>query len=204
MPKKFSLLFNFLFAGILIGLAFSLNPGVERASAQAAVEKTILYFFWGNGCPHCAEAEPFLKDLAKRYPQLEVHAYEIWYNQDNQALFQKMGSAFGFEPSGVPGIFLGDKHWVGYSSDLGKEIESAVSACALNACKDAGAGVVSGGAFDVWNAAGIASASQDNLPLIIGVVLGVIILGLLIYFVVLPRLGISTARKTPAKMVRRH
>ncbi len=42
------------------------------------------------GCPHCAEAEPFLKDLAKRYPQMEVHAYEIWYNQDNQALFQKM------------------------------------------------------------------------------------------------------------------
>ena len=204
MPKKISLIINFLLAAVLIGLAFSLNPGVERASAQAAGEKTILYFFWGNGCPHCAEAEPFLKDLANRYPQLEVHAYEIWYNPDNQALFQKMGSAFGFEPSGVPGIFLGDQHWVGYSSDIGNEIESAVKGCAQSACRDAGAGVVSRGAFDVWSAAGIVSASQDNLPVIISVVLGVIILGLLVYFVVLPRLGIATARKTPAKMVRRH
>ncbi len=204
MPKKLPLLLYFLLVGVLVGLAFGLNPRVERASAQAAGDKTILYFFWGNGCPHCAEAEPFLKDLAKRYPQLEVHAYEVWYNQDNQALFQKMGTTFGFEPSGVPGIFLGDQHWVGYSSEMGKEIESAVAACAQNACKDAGAGVVSGGVFDVWNAAALASAGQDNLALIIGVVLGVIILGLLVYFAILPRLGISTRKKTPARMVRRH
>ncbi len=204
MPKKFYMVFNFLLAIVLVGLALGLNPRVAPASAQAAGDKAILYFFWGDGCPHCAEAEPFLKDLVKRFPQLEVRAYEVWYNQDNQTLFQNMGSAFGIEPSGVPGIFLGERHWVGYSSDTGKEIESAVAACAQSPCKDAGAGVVSGGAVDVWNAASVASAGQGNVPLIIGAVLGVILLGLLVYFAILPRLGISTARKTPAKIVRRH
>ncbi len=195
MSKKIPLSVYFLMAGVVVGLAFSLIPGVQRASAQAENNQAILYFFWGNGCPHCAEAEPFLKELVKKYPQMEVRAYEVWYNDENQALFQKMGVAYGYTPKAVPGIFLGESHWEGYTSAIGSEIESAVAACIQNGCKDAGTGVVSGGAVDVWTST---SLSQSNLPAIIGGSAGVILLGGLAYFLFRPQ------RRKPTKSVRRH
>ncbi len=194
MLKKFPLSVYFLIAGVLLGLAFSLNPGAHRASAQAEKNPAILYFFWGNGCPHCAEAEPFLKELVKKYPQMEVRAYEVWYNDENQALFQKMGAAFGYTPQAVPGIFLGEQHWEGYNGSVGSEIETAVTACIQTGCKDAGAGVVSGGVVDVWT---FTSLSQSNLPIIAGGVLVVIFLGGLAYFIFRPQ-------KRRTKSVRRH
>ncbi len=195
MAKKYPLFVSLLIAGLGVVLAFSLNPGVRHASAQAQDNKAILYFFWGNGCPHCAEAEPFLKDLVKKYPQMEVRAYEVWYNDENQALFQKMGTAFGYTPKAVPGIFLGEKRWEGYTGVIGSEIETTVTACIQNGCKDAGAGVLSGGAVDVWTAT---SLSQNNLAVIVGVGVGVVLLGGLAYFVFFAR------KRKPAKIVRRH
>ncbi len=203
MVKRTPFLLNLFVLIVLVGLAFGLNPVSERASAQSTDNKAILYFFWGNGCPHCAEADPVLKDMVKRYPQMEVRAYEVWYNQDNQALFQKMGTAFGFKPDSVPGIFLGDKYWVGYASDIGTEIESAVSACVQNGCKDAGAGVVSGGVFDTWTAAGIISGKSTDWASIVGLAVGVVLLGLLIFFVILPLLGINIGKKKLTKSARR-
>ncbi len=194
MAKKLPLSVYVLMAGVALGLVFSVNPGASRASAQAENNQAILYFFWGDGCPHCAEAEPFLKDLAKKYPQMEVRAYEVWYNDENQDLFQKMGAAFGYTPSAVPGIFLGEKRWEGYTRDMGNDIEAAVTTCIQNGCKDAGAGVVSGGKFDVWTAA---SLSQNIVPVIAGVVIVVILLGGLAYFIFRPQ-------KRRTKIVRRH
>jgi thiol-disulfide isomerase/thioredoxin len=195
MTKRYPLIGNLLLVAILAVLALSLNPGVRRASAQAEGNRAILYFFWGNGCPHCAEAEPFLKDLVSRYPQMEVRAYEVWYNEQNQALFKTLGTAYGITASGVPGIFLGEKYWIGYSSDIGSEIETSVAACLQNGCKDAGAGVVTGGVVDVWTSA---SLSQNNLPLIVGLAAGAILLGALAFFVFRPR------TRKPVKSVRRH
>ncbi len=194
MAKRFPLIVSLLMAGFLVGLALSLSPGVQRAIAQAEGNRAILYFFWGNGCPHCAEAEPVLKDMVKRYPQMEVRTYEVWYNDENQALFQKMGTSFGYTPQAVPGIFIGEKRWEGYSSAIGQEIEAAVTACIQNGCKDAGSGVVSGGVSEIWTAA---TVNQNNVPLIAGLAAGVIILGGLAYFVFRPR-------KKPAKIVHRH
>ena len=54
-----------------------------------------------------------------------------------------MAAKFGFEPTAVPTIFIGDRYWVGYAKDpIGKEIEAHVGACLLSGCPDAGAGVL--------------------------------------------------------------
>lgn len=103
-----------------------------------------IYFFWGDGCPHCAKAKPFLAELAQRYPTVEVRAYEVWYDEQNQLLFTQMSAAFGFEPSAVPTIFIGDRYWVGYAEELASEIEAAVASCASAGCRDAGLGIIPG------------------------------------------------------------
>ena len=94
------------------------RPGYSRAQAAPAAQTAqpvAIYFFWGNGCPHCAKAKPFLEELSRTYPNVAVRAYEVWYDEANQTLFKQMAAAYGFEPSAVPTIFIGDRHWVGFA-----------------------------------------------------------------------------------------
>ena len=59
-----------------------------------AQQKVKLWFFWGQGCPHCAAEKPFLEELAKKYPQLEIKEFEVYYNKENQQLFEKVAKAY--------------------------------------------------------------------------------------------------------------
>lgn len=137
-------------AAALVGLAGLLLAGLlpasfapARAEAQVAAQKrAVIYFFWGDGCPHCAAAKPFLQSLSEQYPGVEVRAYEVWYKEDNRTLFSKMAAAYGFEPQAVPTIFLGEQHWVGYAEPIAREIETAVKACLEAGCRNAGAGII--------------------------------------------------------------
>ncbi len=102
--------------------------------------QVIIYFFWGEGCPHCADEKPLLERLKQQY-SIEVRAYEVWYAPENQELFVKMAAAHGFEPGGVPATFIGERHWVGYNDRIGQEMEAAVKECLASGCPDAGQGI---------------------------------------------------------------
>lgn len=132
-------------AGLLMAVA---TPAPAEAQA-AAPQQAVIYFFWGDGCPHCAAAKPFLEQLTRKYPGTEVRAYEVWYSENNRALFAKMAAAYGFEPQAVPTIFLGEQYWVGYSEPIGREIETAVQGCLASGCRNAGAGIIEPAEADV-------------------------------------------------------
>jgi glutaredoxin len=147
MEKKTRLLHRFstLWLGIAISLlAVLLNAGVHvQAQDQPPQEnKAVIYMFWGDGCPHCAEAKPYLEGLAQRFPWVELRFYEVWYDEDNRALFEKMAAAYGFEARYVPTIFIGTQHWVGYNKSINPEIEKVIRECHEQGCPDAGAGVI--------------------------------------------------------------
>jgi thiol-disulfide isomerase/thioredoxin len=135
-----------LTAFLLVSLAAAM--GLYTSTAQAApsnqsMEPVVIYFFWGDGCPHCAAAKPFLAELEERYPSVVVRAYEVYNVPENRVPFFAMADKYGFDPSAVPTIFIGDRHWIGYAEDpYAAEIESAVVACVRDGCPDAGAGIV--------------------------------------------------------------
>jgi thiol-disulfide isomerase/thioredoxin len=129
----------FIIISLLILVAALALPGTVKAQAQ---EKVVLTLFWGNGCPHCAAERPVLASLQKKYPNLEVRTYELWYVESNIPILEKMVSAYGVETSGVPLTFIGDKHWIGYSDGFGVEMEDAIKACSLGGCKDPAEGVL--------------------------------------------------------------
>ena len=125
--------------------AFLFLTGQPFVRVQAAsTDKVVVYFFWGDGCPHCAAAKPFLEELSQRYPQMDVRMYEVWHDEDNLALFDKMATAHGFKASSVPTTFVGSQYWEGYNETISGQIETAVEGCLVNACVDAGAGIVPG------------------------------------------------------------
>jgi cytochrome c biogenesis protein CcdA/thiol-disulfide isomerase/thioredoxin len=108
-----------------------------------AEDPVIVYFFWGEGCPHCADAKPVLADLALRYPRVEVRDYEVYRVPQNADLFRAMAAALGVDARYVPTFIVGDRHWVGYNSDVAREIESYVVSCLESGnCPDAGQGII--------------------------------------------------------------
>ncbi|MHB8134707.1 MAG: glutaredoxin family protein [Anaerolineaceae bacterium] len=124
---------------ILIGLVV-FQPG-QPVQAQEE-PPVVVYMFWGDGCPHCAVAKPFFEEMAQKYPQIELRFYEVWYIPENQEKFIAMAKAYGFEPSGVPTIFIGDKHWEGFVEDMEPMFEEELKQCVVFGCKDAGAGII--------------------------------------------------------------
>ncbi len=137
-----------LLTTLLLCIGVLVSMGVYSSSAQAApptqnMEPVAIYFFWGDGCPHCAAAKPFLAELEQKYPSVTVRAYEVWNDVANRDLFMQMTAKYGFEPTAVPTIFIGDRYWVGYAEEpYAREIEEAAKACVLGGCPDAGAGVI--------------------------------------------------------------
>ena len=154
--------------------AVDMGSPVLLPAASGTNAKAVIYLFWGDGCPHCAKEKPFLQELAQRYPDIAVREYEVWYKEENRALLAKMGTAYGFEPNGVPVTFVGDQHWIGYADSIGQEIEKAVNTCLAESCKDAGAGIIvpaqpatAPGNPDVATAGAVTEMSASiDLPLI--------------------------------------
>ena len=129
-----------LFASVLllIGL-FVLNRPVF------AVNDVNVYFFWGDGCPHCAKEKPFLEKLENKYTSLKVFKYEVWKSNINRKLLVNVGEVLNEDISGVPFTVIGEKTVSGYLNDetTGKEIEDAVKYCLENSCNDPVSRVVS-------------------------------------------------------------
>ena len=120
--------------------AYSLPENQGRVLQDQS--KVIIYLFWGDGCPHCAVAKPFLEGLDESSDQIELQKYEVWYVAENQTLFTEMAEAHGFQPQYVPTIFIGDRYWMGYNDQIQAEIQSVVNGCLKSGCADAGAGIL--------------------------------------------------------------
>ncbi|WP_152966420.1 hypothetical protein [Ornatilinea apprima] len=123
----------------------SMLPQNDSASKNQAEEqgKAILYLFWGDGCPHCEVAKPFLSELDQSSDLIETRFYEVWNDKANQVKFTEMANAFGFQPQGVPTIFLGTQYWVGFNDQIEAEIKNSVDLCLETGCPDAGVGIFS-------------------------------------------------------------
>ncbi len=48
------------------------DPGSGSAGASESSGEVVMYYFWGDGCPICTQAKPFLKELENDYPELEI------------------------------------------------------------------------------------------------------------------------------------
>ncbi len=110
---------------------------ITENRAPVDVNKINLYFFYGQGCPHCSKEEIFLDKLEEKYSQIDIHRYETWYNTDNAKLLDKIRNDLNFR-TGVPVLIIGKEAIVGYSNyeTTGKKIESLVGDYVINGCED--------------------------------------------------------------------
>jgi len=94
---------------------------------DANKEKVKLYLFWGNGCPHCQEAEEWFDEIEPTYGKyFEVVAYEVWYSEENAELMKKVGSYLGKDVEGVPFIVIGDTSYGGFANVYKEKILNTI------------------------------------------------------------------------------
>lgn len=122
-----------------ISISFLILPVIS----VNASESIRIYFFYGDGCPHCAKEMQFLQKMQEAYPNLEVKSFEIYHGKENALLLQKIGKSLNADVSGVPFSVIGDKHFVGYAENItSEEIKNQIEKCNNSSCPDQIASII--------------------------------------------------------------
>ena len=92
-------------------------------------QKVNVYFFYGDGCSYCAQAEEFFNSIEDEYgDHYNLVMYETWNNSYNVDFMNEVSDLKKEEPEGVPYIIIGDQSWQGYTSSYDEEIISKIEA----------------------------------------------------------------------------
>ncbi|MFH1511585.1 MAG: hypothetical protein ABIF10_07895, partial [Candidatus Woesearchaeota archaeon] len=122
MKPRFAMV---LLALILVGSALA-EECVEQAACDMPAGKEIcIFFFYGNGCPHCARIEPLIDKLENKYPQTSIERKEIYFNSTNQELFRDFIDRYQIEIPGVPAVFIGDRALMG-EQEIADKLEDSI------------------------------------------------------------------------------
>ena len=123
---------------IFIFLMFVCSIGLVNA------KEVNLYLFYGDGCPHCAKEKEYFKKLESKYDNLNIHQYEVWYDEDNQNLLSDVKDALNSTSNYVPYTVIGEKYFIGFNDDTKLQLEKAINNCLENDCEDIVSKVING------------------------------------------------------------
>ena len=131
--KKSRLILLILLLLIIPIPTFALSTNyVDKTKDIVGIEqeenKINVYFFHGQGCPHCAKEEEFLKELEDKYKDaINIYKYETWYNNENKDLMLKVKEAYGVDKSvAVPFTIIGSETNTGYNDYVGDKLEKII------------------------------------------------------------------------------
>ncbi|MCX6694682.1 MAG: thioredoxin family protein [Candidatus Altiarchaeota archaeon] len=119
----------FLVLGLLL-----LSQAASALEANASQGNVTVYFFWGDGCPHCEEEWNFIRLMQEKYPGLTVVDYEVWHNQTKADYLLNVSQAYGIVPKGTPVTFIGDKYYNGFTWEMSILMEQDIQDCLNNGC----------------------------------------------------------------------
>ncbi len=89
-------------------------------SISAKENEVNIYFFHSSTCPHCKEEIKLLNELDEYYDNINIYKYEI-SNDNNSVLLSNIGTLLDVKITGVPFTIIGNKYFVGYSSENSKK-----------------------------------------------------------------------------------
>jgi cytochrome c biogenesis protein CcdA/glutaredoxin len=152
-----------LLAGVILMLILPVFTGLTLAQTTVDESKSI-YYFYGQGCSHCAKVEEFFQSnsMYERYP---IDSREVYFDRDNSLLFNNMMSELGIPTAqrGVPTLVLGDKVITGDSPIIDNFVMEADDYLSGNQVIDEQATVQSPDEQSTQTEAG-----KVSIPLIIG------------------------------------
>ena len=91
-------------------------------------------FFYGKGCPHCANAEEHINGLVENYSDLNVQYFDIQQNVEMIMGLYDIYEVPQDKRGGVPIIFVGDSYVIGDSAII-NQIEPLYLKCVDSGCE---------------------------------------------------------------------
>lgn len=90
--------------------------------------KINIYLFWGDGCPHCEKEKEYFENISKEYGKYyNLHTYEVWYNTENQKIFEQFANKMKDDVSGVPYTIIGNKSFKGFNEKMKDDIIKTIT-----------------------------------------------------------------------------
>jgi len=105
-----------------------------QAQAESTEGASFIHFFYLSTCPHCHDQMEKLNPVLEKNYDVNIISHEV-STQEGNALFEKVCLQKGLEGF-VPLTLVGDKAFVGYSEEIGTQIEAAVKECKGKECPD--------------------------------------------------------------------
>ena len=114
----------FIFSNSTYALSKKYTDKVSEYTNTEVDKDTInIYFFRGEGCPHCAEEEKFFEEeLTKKYKNIKIYDFEVWNNKENSEILKKVKENFKVTNNNVPFTVIGNKYFTGFSSSTKDKI----------------------------------------------------------------------------------
>lgn len=104
-----------------------INRNIRIEDIAIDNNKLNIYFFWGNGCPHCEEEFAFFESIYEEYQNsLNLYPLEVWYNKDNADLLKEIAKIANIDVKGVPFTIVGNQIFQGFSSKIKTDILKAI------------------------------------------------------------------------------
>ncbi len=216
VPESSLLLLISLQTNFVAGRDASPATGEYTGRSKITDTKIIIYFFRGDGCPHCEEEKIFLDDLKRKNTFLQIKNYEVWYNRENAGLMALMLRRLGVQSSGVPVTFIHDRMFSGFAPHTRASIEKVIEECGVLPCGDPAAGLWKAGQPEQVAEAGKSTSRTDSevaipvmgtldvrnssLPLLTLVIAGMDSFNPCAFFVLLSLLGLLVHAQSRNKM----
>lgn len=127
---------------VILSLAIKTVPATAQTPESS--HTVTIHIFWGEGCPHCAKAIPFLEGLAESDPNIVIHKYEIYNNDDNRNNLFLLADEYSLTNLGVPTIFIGPYIFQGFKDADKEKIENAIQTCEIEGCVDEAGNLLNG------------------------------------------------------------
>lgn len=103
------------------------NIKEQFKSYSETEDQVTIYMFRGNGCGYCRNFLTFLNSITNEYGKyFKVVGFEVWSNEDNSNLLDKVAAFMGTEAGGVPYIIIGDQVFPGYADTYDDGIKAAI------------------------------------------------------------------------------
>ncbi len=114
---------------MIVLLPFVVYAEGEEATTTEQDNRAKVYFFHGETCPHCQEARTWFESIQEEYgDKFVLVEYEVWNDEENAALMQKISDGRKDNATGVPYILCGDKSWLGFDeASMASEITAAIN-----------------------------------------------------------------------------
>lgn len=101
---------------------------IETHSTDFSENTTCVVYFYGEGCPKCAQIKPLIEELEQKYSgKIHIHWLELYHNNSNYNLYVEYAERVDIpqDKRGIPFAIVGNNYFMGLK-DVRDNLETAI------------------------------------------------------------------------------